>query len=117
MSRAPRPWSSTATTSTTTLAPVSARTRMWPTVIRVNTSSAITLPIEAIALEVEEHGEQRRGDRRADEPDGGASAEREPITGGNCRVAAISSHRPVAGNSPALVAPEVANSAVTVIIQ
>ena len=67
--------------------------------------------------EIEEHREQRCGDGGGDQAEGGASSDTDPITGGNCRVAVISSQRPFAGYSPALVAPDVAKSAVTVIIQ
>ena len=104
--------------STTMFAPVSVRTRMWPTVMSVKTTSAITLPIEAIALRSKNTASSDDGDRGGDEAERGTSRRRvNPSPVGTVAVSVISSQRPFAGYSPAFVAPDVANSAVTVIIQ
>ena len=50
-------------------------------------------------------------------PHGTRPPSRRPSSGGNWPMEDICSHRPPAGYSPALVAPAVANNAVTVIIQ
>jgi hypothetical protein len=50
-------------------------------------------------------------------PAGARPPNRRPSTGGNWPIAAICSHSPAAGYSPAFVAPAVENSAVTLISQ
>ncbi len=90
---------------------------MWPAVTSVNTTSAMALPIEATAVRSKASTKMDAATAVNRRPLGILPPVRRPIRGGNCPREASSSLRPVAGYSPALVAPAVANSAVTLIIQ
>ena len=85
--------------------------------MRPNTSSAITLPMEAIADRSNPTASTMASAAVITRPVPTRPPNRRPITGGTGLMEAISSHSPVAGYSPALVAPAVANRAVTLIIQ
>ena len=89
-----------ATTNTGRPPPVYAR--RWPTETMVKTRRAMALPMDDGA-QVEPDG-QHDGDGRGDQGRPGLAAEPTPSIGGNWPTSAISSHSPVAGYSPELVA-------------
>ena len=77
----------------------------------------MALPIEAIELRSKPTARTMAMAAVSSSPAGARPPNRRPSTGGNWPFAAISSQSPGAGYRPAFVAPEVANSAVTVISQ
>jgi hypothetical protein len=106
-----------ATLNTSVLAPVSARTRKWAAVTRVNTSRAMALPIDAIELKSNPAARTIAAAAVTSSPAGARPPNLRPSAGGNWPIDAICSHRPAAGYSPAFVAPVVENSAVTLMSQ
>ena len=99
------------------LAPVSDRTRKWAAVMSVKITSATALPIEAIASRLKRTARTRHASAWNSSPDESRPPNFRAISGGNCRVSTSRSDSPGAGYSPALVAPAVANRAVTLISQ
>ena len=98
-------------------APVSALMRRCPSVTIPKMVSATALPIEATAERSKTTTTMMTATARMISPNGARPPSRRAISVGNWPDAARWSDRPVAGYSPELVAPAVANSAVTVISQ
>ena len=87
-------------------------------VTSVNTTRATALPIEAIAFRSKTDGQDDRSRRRDQQPGRGPPAEPSaPSPAGTARSPPSARDSPAAGYSPALVAPAVANRAVTLISQ
>ena len=83
----------------------------------VKISRATALPIEAIASSLNRTARTRHATASISSPADARPPSFRAISGGNCPVSASRSDSPGAGYSPALVAPAVANNAVTLISQ
>ena len=83
--------------------------------MKVKISRATALPIEAIASRLNRTASTRHATAAISSPADTRPPNRRAIRPGNCPVSASRSDSPAAGYSPALVAPAVANSAVTAI--
>ena len=111
------PAAAIARTSIAGLAPVSCRTRKCAAVIIVKITRATALPIDAIESSLNATARTRHKAAAISSPFDARPPVLRAISGGNCPVSASRSLSPCAGYKPALVAPAVANSAVTVISQ
>ena len=96
---------------------MSARIRRWPIVTSAKIPSATADPIDATADRSNSTTSRMIPAAAISRPAGATPPIRRAMRSGNWPVEARWSERPVAGYSPALVAPAVANSAVTVISQ
>ena len=83
----------------------------------VKITRATALPIDAIASSLNTSARTRHTAAWISSPAETRPPSLRAISGGNCPVSASRSDSPWAGYRPALVAPAVANSAVTVISQ
>jgi len=111
------PAATIARTSIRRFAPVSARIRRCAAVIMVKITRATALPIDAIESRLNTTARTRHTAAWISSPFEAGPPALRAISGGNWPVSASRSDSPCAGYSPALVAPAVANIAVTVISQ